>query len=95
MSDFYDPIDSGWRHLYSPRNAEGNILPVIDGKDSNMSSTSSILQFPLHSVLGLARTEDVLVLHLLAVLDGLFGHLLRPVLLSDRGLLGRDGLAVA
>lgn len=58
-------------------------------------STSSILDLPLHSVLGLSRTEDVLVFYLLTVLDGLFGHFFGPILFGDSGLLCCDCLAVS
>lgn len=88
-------MDSVWRLLYSFPNSEGKYAPCYRGMDSNMSSTSSILDLPLHSVLGLPRTEDVLVFHPISVLDGLLGHFLGAVLFGDGRLLGCDGLAVS
>ena len=43
----------------------------------------------------MTRCQNVLVLYSLSVMDSLLSHLLRPILLSDCGLLGCHCLSIA
>ena len=94
-NDLCEARDSVWGPLYLNYNSEENSPILLRCKNSKIGSTSSILQFPLHSVLRLPRTQDILVFYLLSVLDGLLGHFLSPVLFGDRGFFGGHSLAIA